>query len=49
MGEFIRSGKGQQYGLLWAVRDIFTLPNFLIAIIAGAIGYVVFEFLRRQF
>jgi hypothetical protein len=49
MGEFARSGKGQAMGLTWAVADIFTLANFAIAIMAGFIGYVVFEFLRSKF
>ena len=48
MGEFTRSGKGQQMGLAWAVADILTPANFAIAIIAALIGYVVFEFLRKK-
>ena len=32
----------------FALRDIFTFTNFTIAIIAALIGYVVFEFLRKQ-
>jgi hypothetical protein len=49
MGEFERSGNGQKMGLAWATSDILTLPNFAIAITAGLIGYVVFEFLRSKF
>jgi len=49
MGEFERSSKGMQMGLAWAVRDIFTKSNFLIALVAALIGYVVFEFLRTNF
>lgn len=48
MGEFTHSGQGQARGLLWAVQDIFTGANFLIAIILALIGYVVIEFLRRK-
>ena len=48
MGEFERSGMGQKRGLAWALRDIFTSANFGIAMIAGVIGYVVFEFLRKR-
>jgi hypothetical protein len=48
MGEFERSGKGQEMGLAWAVSDIVTPPNFAIAIAAALIGYVVVEFLRSK-
>ncbi|HZY37197.1 MAG TPA: hypothetical protein VFE53_11140 [Mucilaginibacter sp.] len=48
MGEFNKSGNGRRRGLLWAISDIFTLNNFLIALIAAVIGYVVFEFLRKK-
>jgi hypothetical protein len=49
MGEFTRTGKGQQMSLAWAIGDIFTLANFAIAITAALIGYVVVEFLRSKF
>ena len=49
MGEFSRSGRGLDNGLAWAVADVFTPTNFLIAVIAAMIGYVVFEFLRSKF
>jgi hypothetical protein len=49
MGEFERSGNGQKMGWAWAISDVLTLPNFAIAITAGLIGYVVFEFLRSKF
>jgi hypothetical protein len=48
MGEYNRNGNGRRNGFIWAVNDIFTKENFLIAIIASLIGYVVFEFLRRK-
>lgn len=47
MGEFTR-GNGQGKSLVFAVQDIFTAANFMIAIISGLIGYVVFEFLRKR-
>ena len=47
MGEFTRSN-GAGRTLAFAVRDILTLPNFIIANIAALIGYVVFEFLRKK-
>ena len=48
MGEFTRSGPGQQNGLIWAIKDIFTEANFSIALVAALIGYIVFEFLRKR-
>ncbi len=48
MGEYERSGEGLKRGLGWAIGDILTLPNFEIAMIAGMIGYVVFEYLRNR-
>ncbi|HUC02226.1 MAG TPA: hypothetical protein VMA75_05035 [Candidatus Paceibacterota bacterium] len=48
MGEFVRGGQGQAKGLAWAIRNIFTVPNFAIAVAAGFIGYVIFEFLREK-
>jgi hypothetical protein len=49
MGEFARSGKGQERGLAWAIADVLTPANFAIAIAAALIGYVVVEFLRSKF
>ena len=48
MGEFERSGKGRTMGLYWALRDIFTSDNFLIAIIAAILGWLVVELLRKR-
>jgi hypothetical protein len=48
MGEFERSGMGARKGILWAIHDVFTLPNFAIAAAAGLIGYGLFEFLRQR-
>ncbi len=48
MGEFERTGMGQQKGLAWALSDIFTATNFAIAIVAALIGYVLVEFLRTR-
>jgi hypothetical protein len=47
MGEFTHAN-GQGKSLLFAIHDIFTATNFLIAIIAALIGYAVFEYLRRK-
>jgi hypothetical protein len=47
MGEFTRtSGAGKS--LAFAIKDVFTVTNFGIAIFSGLIGYVVFEFLRKR-
>ncbi len=48
MGEFERSAPGARRGLAWAVGDIFSTANFAIALIAGIVGYVFFEFLRKK-
>jgi len=47
MGEFTvanRIGKTFSY----ALNDIFTGANFLIAMVSSLIGYVVFEYLRKK-
>jgi hypothetical protein len=49
MGEFTSSGMGRAKGLAWAVFNIFTWSNFIIAVTASLIGYFVFEFLRDKF
>jgi hypothetical protein len=47
MGEFTHAnGRGKT--LLVAVRDIFTVANSEIAIISAFLGYLLFEFLRKQ-
>jgi len=48
MAEYEHSGKGQSEGLFWAIRDIFTEANFVIALIAALIGYALVESLRRK-
>jgi hypothetical protein len=47
MGEFTASG-GKGKSLAFAVQDMFTGKNFVIALISALIGYVVFERLRQQ-
>ena len=47
MGEFtVTNGHGKT--LAFALKDIFTGMNFLIASISAMIGYFVFEYLRRK-
>ena len=47
MGQFTHSND-QGKSLVFAIQDIFTITNFVIAIISGLIGYVVVEFLRKR-
>jgi hypothetical protein len=47
MGEFTRSG-GQGKTLLFALEDVCTLANFLIALVTSLVGYLIFEALRKK-
>jgi hypothetical protein len=47
MGEFTRTNADRK-SLFFAIKDIFTVNNFVIAMISGMIGYVVVEFLRKR-
>jgi hypothetical protein len=47
MGEFNASGRAGKT-LAVALHDIVTRENFVIAIIAALIGYIVFEYLRKK-
>jgi hypothetical protein len=47
MGEFtVANGQGKS--LAYALNDILTRTNFLIAMISAVIGYVGFETLRKK-
>ncbi len=48
MSEFTHSGQGRRRGFVWAIHDIFTASNLLIAISAAILGYFVFEFFRNS-
>jgi hypothetical protein len=48
MGEYERAGPGQVKGLAWAVHDILTERNLLIAIASALVGYLIVEFLRKR-
>jgi hypothetical protein len=48
MGEYDKTGNGQKRSFLWVLSDIFTMNNFIIAMFAAVIGYIVFEFLRKK-
>ena len=46
MGEFTNaSGPGKSFA--FALKDIFTVTNFVIAVFSGMIGYIVVEYLRN--
>jgi len=47
MGEFTQTNADRK-SLIFAMKDIFTVTNFVIALISGLIGYMVVEFLRRR-
>jgi len=47
MGEFTRTNERGKT-LLFAVEDIFTMENFVIAIISAFVGFLVFEHLRKK-
>jgi len=49
MGEFTRSNGAHGKSLIFALIDIFTVTNFVIATISGLVGYVVVEYLRKKF
>ena len=47
MGEFTgTNGAGKT--MAFAIRDIFSGTNFLIAMVSAGIGYLVFEGLRKK-
>ncbi len=47
MGEFTRAN-GHGKTLAFAIQDILTPANLLIAVISSLIGYVAFEYLREH-
>jgi hypothetical protein len=48
MGEFSRNGLGQKNGIFFALKDIFTLSNFTVAIILASLGHLIFDYLRNN-
>jgi hypothetical protein len=48
MGEFTASNSHGKT-MAFALQDIFTVTNLVIALISALIGYVVFEHLRKKF
>jgi len=49
MGQYTGVGLAHGNGLWWAIQNIFSVPNFIIALVTALIGHLVFEFLRRRF
>jgi hypothetical protein len=49
MGEFTRANSAHGKTFLEALRDVFTLTDFDIGIVAALIGYVIVEYLRAKF
>jgi hypothetical protein len=47
MGEFTKTN-GRGKSITFALSDIVTGTNFLIALISALMGWVVFEYLRRK-
>ena len=47
MGEFTRTA-GHGKSLISGVEDIFSVTNFVIAVISGLLGYLVVEYLRKK-
>ena len=47
MGEFTASG-GKGKTLWFALNDIFTGANLLIAFASAVVGFVIFEYLRKK-
>jgi hypothetical protein len=49
MGEYVHSGPGFTKGFHWAFTNIFTLNNFVIALVMACLAYLVVEYLRKRF
>jgi hypothetical protein len=47
MGEFTRTN-GRGKSLIFALIDIFTGTNFLIAIVSALVGWAVLEYFRQK-
>jgi len=48
MGEYNGTGLGKVKGLLWSLQDIFTLYNFVIAVVLATIGHLFFDYLKSK-
>ncbi len=48
MGEYNGTGLGKAKGLVWVLQDIFTLYNFIIAVVFATIGHLFFDYLKSK-
>lgn len=48
MGEYERTGLAKSRGIVWAIRDVITEDNLIIALSAALVGYILVEFLRDR-
>ena len=48
MGEYNCTGLGKTNGFWWALNDIFTLNNFIIAVVLATIGHLFFDYLKKK-
>jgi hypothetical protein len=48
MGEYTRSNMGRAKGLLWAMKDVITISNFIIAIATATVGHFFIDYLRNK-
>jgi len=48
MGQYTISAPGQDKGIVWAIVNIFSIENFIIALVTAVIAHVVFEYLRKR-
>ena len=48
MGQYTVTAPGQDKGIWWAIQNIVTTENFIIAVVTAIIGHLVFEFLRKR-
>ena len=47
MGEFTRAN-GRGKSLVFAVEDIFSVANLVIAVISGVLGYLILNYFRER-
>jgi len=48
MGEFTQTNSAQGKSLVFAIKDIFSTTNFIIAVISALMGHVIFERFRKK-
>jgi len=49
MSEFVRHGQGFNKNFFWALANIITLTNFIIALVMACFTYLIVEYLRNKF